>query len=74
MKALILCLFASGCSFSLCPVEIGDKVVQRDNGKKGVVISIDGWGAGTKNCGIAVQYEDGTLTENFVYNWAFTKL
>lgn len=57
-----------------CPVEIGDKVVKRDNGKKGLVISIDGWGSSGENCRIAVQYEDGTLTEDFVYNWAFVKL
>ncbi len=74
MKFLILCFILSGCSISQCPVDIGDRVQRRIDGEKGVVVSIDEQGGWTKNCGIAVQYEDGTLTEDFVYNWAFVKL
>ena len=57
-----------------CPVEIGDKVVRITDGKIGNVISIGGWGSATDNCSIAVHHQDGSITEDFVYNWHYSKL
>ena len=70
---IILCAVIWLSTVNYCPFEVGDSVIGYD-GKNGSVVSIRGWGSRSKNCAIAVQYEDGTLTEDFVYNWHYSRL
>lgn len=56
-----------------CPLDIGDRVMSVETGKKGRVVSIFHYGGGTSDCRVAIRFDDNTFTDNYEYNFLFDK-
>ena len=66
LKVLLVALLLTGCG---CGLDVGDIVTDRLTGEVGVIDMINSDGAGTKECKVAVRYND--RREYWVYGFHF---